>query len=63
MSHIPLVLKLIWIVSNTYSPFKKVELFDSEGFGKSVGQIFFSIDLHKIDIASLHDLSYEVVAP
>ena len=55
-------LKPIRIVSNTHSPFTKVKLFDSEGFGKSFGHIFFSIDLHKIDVASLHDLLDEVVA-
>ena len=38
-----------------------VELFESEGFSKGIGQIFLSIDLHKIDVASSHDLLLEVV--
>ena len=60
---LPLVLKPIRRVSNTHFPFTIVELFYSEGFSEGVGQNFFSINLQKIDVASFHDLSYEVVAP
>ena len=49
------------MVSNIHFPL--VELFDSEGSSKGVGQIFPFIDLHKIDVASSHDLLYEVAVP
>ena len=38
------------------------ELFDTEGFSKWVGQILFFVDLRKLDVTSIHDLSDQVVA-
>ena len=58
-----LILKPIKIVSNTHFPFTIVKLFDSEGFSESVDQILLFIDLYKIDVASFHDLSYDMVVP
>ena len=38
------------------------ELLDTKGFSKWVGQILFSIDLLKLDVTSIYDLSDYVVA-
>ena len=39
-----------------------IELFSPESFSEGVGQVFLSIDLSKIDVTSIFDLSYKVIA-
>ena len=39
-----------------------VELFDTEGFSEGVSQILLSINLLKINVTSINDLSHKVIA-
>ena len=61
-NYLPLGLKSIEVVSNIHLQLMIIELLDFEGFSKWVGEIFFSIDLLKIDVTSIHELTDKVMA-
>ena len=50
------------MVSFTHLPTVVVELFDTEGFSEGVSQILLSVNLLKINITSINDLSHKVIA-
>ena len=50
------------MVSYTHLPTVVVELFDIDDFSEGVSQIFLSINLLKINITSINDLSHKVIA-
>ena len=39
-----------------------IELFDLESFSEGVGYVLLSIDLLKLDVILIYDLSYKVIA-
>ena len=50
------------MVSYTHLPTVVVELFDTEGFSEGVSQILLSVNLLKINVTSINDLSHKVKA-
>ena len=50
------------MVSYTHLPTVVIKFFDTEGFSEGVSQILLSIDLLKVDVTSINDLSYKVIA-
>ena len=59
---LPLVLKPLSTVSNTHLRLVVVELLYRQGFSEGVSQVLLSVDLLKIDVTSIHDLSDQVEA-
>ena len=39
-----------------------IKLFDFESFSEEVGYVLFFVDLLKLHVISIHDLSYKVMA-
>ena len=59
---LPLVLKPLGIVSNTHLRLVVVELLHRNCFSEWVGQVLLPVDLLKIDVTSIQNLSDEMVA-
>ena len=50
------------MVSNTHFPSVIIEFLDTEGFSQRVSHVLLSIDILKVDVTSINDLSYKVIA-
>ena len=59
---LPLGLKPISTVSNTHPQFRVIELGYRYSFGQGVGQIFLPVDLLKVDVSPINDLSYQMIS-
>ena len=54
-------LKPIGVVFYTNLSVEVIELFDPKSFGEGVGYILFSVNLLKLDVTLIYDLSYKVI--